>query len=94
MQDVKENKKIEFNVYAEDLNGNPYTYTAQNLPDGATFDFVTQKLSWRPRYNQAGQYQILFISQDGSDEQTAILSVQNVTTRDWYRNFLSQNGKL
>ena len=94
MQDIKENKKIEFNVYGEDSSGNPYTYTAQNLPEGATFDVATQKVSWRPWYNQAGEYQILFTSQDGTDQQTTILSVQNVATQDWYRNFLSQNGKL
>ncbi len=93
-QETKENKKLEFYIAGEDLNGNPYTYTAQNLPEGAAFDANTQKFVWRPWYTQSGKYQILFVSQDGIDRQSLSFSAQDVDTSDWYRNFLSQNGKL
>lgn len=94
MQEIKENKCLEFYVDGVDENGNPCTYTAKSLPEGADFDVAAQKLCWRPRYNQAGSYQILFASQDGTERQTVKVSVRDVATKDWYRNFLSRNGKL
>lgn len=94
LQEIKENKTLNFYVSGVDTDGNPCTYTAKSLPDGAVFDTASQKLSWRPSYGQAGNYQILFASQDGTEQQTVKVSVQDVSTRDWYHNFLSRNGKL
>ena len=93
-QEAKENRVLTFFISGQDQNGNPYTYTTQNLPAGAAFDQGEQKLTWRPWYDQAGDHQVLFISLDGADEQTVTLSVKDVTLRDWYREFLAQNGKL
>ena len=93
-QQVKENKELAFTIYGEDQNGNPYVYTAGNLPAGAVFDAATQQFVWRPWYNQSGECQIQFISEDKTDQQTVTLSTRDVQLSDWYRDFLDQQGKL
>ena len=93
-QEAKENRVLTFYISGQDQSGNPYTYTTQNLPAGATFDQAAQKLTWRPWYDQAGDHQVLFTSLDGADEQTVTLSVKDVVLKDWYRDFLALNGKL
>ena len=45
----------------------PITYRATDLPDGATFDAETATLTWTPRYDQAGQYSVLFEATDDGD---------------------------
>ncbi len=94
LQETTENKCLEFYVNGFDGNGNPLTYTAKSLPAGADFDVAAQKLCWRPWYNRAGNHRILFTTQDGTEEQTVKVAVREVQTREWYRNFLSRNGKL
>lgn len=94
LQEIKLNKCLEFYVNGVDENGDPLTYTAKSLPEGAVFDVAKQEFCWRPWYKQAGKHQVLFASQGGTDQQTVKVAVQDVTTREWYRNFLIQNGKL
>jgi hypothetical protein len=61
---VSEGQILSFNVTASDPDGNALTYSAPNLPAGATFDPVTQKFSWTPTYNQTGNYSVTFTVTD------------------------------
>jgi len=57
---------IEFSVHAADPNGDPLTYSARNLPSGATFNPDNQLFSWTPSQNQGGVYNIGFHVSDGT----------------------------
>ncbi|MDD5772931.1 MAG: Ig-like domain-containing protein [bacterium] len=45
--------KMEFTIYASDVENNTLTYTAGNLPTGANFNPLTHTFTWIPDYNQA-----------------------------------------
>ncbi|MHC1583786.1 MAG: putative Ig domain-containing protein [Methanosarcinales archaeon] len=53
---VDENDLLEFTVNASDPDGDILTYSASNLPDGATFDPGTREFSWTPDFDQEGTY--------------------------------------
>ncbi len=44
------------------------TYTATNLPRGATFDPQTRKFSWTPDFTQAGDYVVTFTVKDANSD--------------------------
>jgi uncharacterized repeat protein (TIGR02543 family) len=91
--EVKENRQVAFIVSGVDSQGNPLTYSASNLPEGAVFDRASQSFSWRPWYRQAGEYNLTFNAQ-GQPSENVTVTVQEVTLQDWYREFLEANGKL
>jgi hypothetical protein len=47
---------LQFVITATDPDGNDLTYSASNLPDGASFDAGAQTFSWTPGDGQAGVY--------------------------------------
>ena len=47
---------LEFTILARDPDGDTLTYSADNLPTGATFDSQTHEFSWTPTPEQAGEY--------------------------------------
>ena len=53
---VNESGLLEFTVNATDPDGDELTYSASNLPSGATFNSTTRKFSWTPAFGQAGVY--------------------------------------
>lgn len=55
-QTVREDESLQFTVTATDPDGNALTYTANNLPTGATFNSTTHVFYWTPGFNQAGNY--------------------------------------
>jgi len=62
---VKEGEKIEIVITATDPDGDGLTYSTGNLPAGAGFDPNTQKFTWTPGYDQAGNYMdVLFTVTD------------------------------
>ncbi len=75
---VNENQLLAFTVTASDADNDTVTYTAENLPAGAVFS--DGQFSWKPNYNQAGNYNITFIASDGKsqDSQTVTITVKNV----------------
>lgn len=77
-QSVKEGETLSLAVEASDSDGDPISYQAENLPDGA--EFQGNRLIWRPNYDQAGEYKVKFIASDGKeeDEIEARIVVENV----------------
>lgn len=78
---VNEGQPFSFTLSASDRDGNPLTYSASNLPQGASFNSSTKTFAWTPGYNQAGTYPVTFTVNDGaggSDSETITITVKNV----------------
>ncbi len=56
---------LRFVVLANSQNASNLSYSAFNLPSGASFDSVTRTFSWVPGFNQVGTYHVLFRVTDG-----------------------------
>jgi len=72
-QQVNENSGITLTVSAVDPDSDPITYTAQNLPVGASFQ--GQAFAWTPTHEQSGSYEVTFIASDGQDQDTQTMTV-------------------
>ncbi|MGH2697073.1 MAG: Ig domain-containing protein [Actinomycetota bacterium] len=51
-----EGQPLSFQVSATDADGDALTYSASNLPSGASFSPATRTFSWTPGFTQAGVY--------------------------------------
>jgi hypothetical protein len=67
---------VEFTINATDPNDDPLTYSASDLPLGATF--ANQKFSWVPTSKQVGTYHVTFTVSDGklTDKETVTIVVR------------------
>lgn len=64
-QTANEAQPLQFHVSATDPDGHALTYSASNLPAGATFDASTATFSWTPSFDQSGIYpNVLFTVTD------------------------------
>ena len=64
---VGEGATLTFTVSASDADGDALTYSASNLPSGATFTPSTRTFSWKPASGQCGIYtNVHFEVSDGS----------------------------
>ncbi|MDP3790291.1 MAG: LamG-like jellyroll fold domain-containing protein, partial [Candidatus Omnitrophota bacterium] len=74
---VTTGETLEFTISATDPEGDPLTYLASNLPEGAEFDPVIQAFNWTPSSDQAGTYQnVRFTAaetRDNDDAETKLL---------------------
>jgi hypothetical protein len=76
---VEEGAILQFTIVASDPDGNSLTYSASNLPAGASFDPATQRFTWTPGYGQAGNYRgIHFQVSDGAlvDSEDIVIKVK------------------
>lgn len=64
-KNVTANKTLNFTVSGSDPDGDTLTYSATNLPTGATFDSSTGVFSWTPTVSQIGSYVVTFNVFDG-----------------------------
>jgi hypothetical protein len=64
---VNEGQQLTFTISATDPNGDNLTYSASNLPTGASFNATTRTFAWMPTYSQSGTYPgVHFQVSDGS----------------------------
>ena len=64
---VNEGALLSFTISGTDPDGDTLTYSASNLPSGATFNASTHAFSWTPTNAQAGSYpDVHFQISDGS----------------------------
>jgi hypothetical protein len=78
---VNEGAILTFTISASDPDGDALTYSASNLPPGASFNSLTRTFSWTPDYKQAGVYaNIHFQVSDGTmiDSEDMKITVANV----------------
>lgn len=57
----------EVHLSGVDPDDDAITYSAHDMPEGATLDSVTGQFSWTP--TEAGRYEVVFQVQDNADEQ-------------------------
>lgn len=75
---------LDFSVSATDPDGNPLTYSASNLPSGATFNPASRTFHWAPTASQGpGNYTVTFLATDGglTSTTTAQIAVTGGTNR-------------
>lgn len=81
---VNEGALLEFTVSASDADYDMLTYSANNLPVGATFNPTTRTFSWTPTFTQEGNYENVefTVSDNGSpmelDVEIITITVGNV----------------
>lgn len=84
---VDENSTLTFTISASDPEADTLTYSAYDLPNGATFDADAGTFSWTPTYAQGGAYDVTFTvtdSYNNSDSETVTITVNNVlASEDW-----------
>ncbi|KPK96505.1 MAG: hypothetical protein AMJ95_13870, partial [Omnitrophica WOR_2 bacterium SM23_72] len=79
---VDENVTLTFSISATDADGDTLTYSANNLPSGASFNTSTRTFTWTPSYTQAGTYNNVTFSvndgRGGTDSENITIIVNNV----------------
>ncbi len=85
---VNEGELLQFTVSATDPDGDALTYSASNLPSGASFTPATRLFSWTPTSGQAGTYSnVRFEVSDGvlTDYENITITVNGAgsTYEDW-----------
>lgn len=82
LQSGRENTLIQFFLAAGDLDRDSITYsTLSALPAGATLNAQTGEFSWKPNYNQAGNYRLKFAATDSlgaRNVQEVVVNINNV----------------
>jgi len=76
---VKPTEKVEFTVTATDEDKDALTYSAENLPIGATFDATKQTFTWTPTNTQTGSYTVSFKVIDGKSGEAKVSAVITVS---------------
>lgn len=74
-QSVDEANPLSFQVHATDADGDAITYSASNLPAGASFDSGTRTFSWTPTFSQSGNYNPTFHANDGKTTTNKVVPV-------------------
>ena len=65
-QIARPGETLSFTISGDDANEDPITYSASNLPAGATFDPETQTFTWTPTAEQKGPFpNVRFTASDG-----------------------------
>lgn len=98
---VDEHKLLQFQIKATDLDGDTLTYSATNLPSGASFDKATRTFSWVPSYSQSGKYSgVHFEVSDGTDTdyEDITITVNDVNQppkrQDKRREDINEDGRV
>jgi hypothetical protein len=81
---ASEGDLLSFTITATDADDDELTFSAADLPEGATFDTETHTFSWTPRYDQADVYSVRFEVTDGdlTDYEDVTITI-NQLYDDW-----------
>jgi C1A family cysteine protease len=81
----EEGQAMAFTIHGTDSDGDDLTYSADNLPAGATLDSASGAFAWTPSFTQSGTYTVRFRVSDGiaDDTQNVTISVTNVKRVKW-----------
>lgn len=71
----QEGTKLTIDASAVDPESSPITYSASNLPGGATFNAATAKFEWTPSYTQSGTYVVALSASDGNSTNTMTVTI-------------------
>ncbi len=75
-KEVVAGELLQFTITALDPDGDNLTFSASNLPAGATFNAGTQTFLWRPNYSQAGIYPAVhFEVSDGTSKDSQDITI-------------------
>jgi len=79
---VSENTELSFTINATDPDGDDIEYSVYGLPYGAKFE--NGNFSWKPDYDHAGFYYVLFAARDGLaiDLASTLIKVNNTNRPD------------
>jgi photosystem II stability/assembly factor-like uncharacterized protein len=80
---VNRNATLTFAVSGTDTDENTLTYSARNLPSGASFKTTTRIFSWTP--SQIGTSQVTFTVSDGELQDSETINVISRPTFDGWR---------
>ena len=91
---VDEGSALTFTTSASDADGDSLTYSATNLPTGASFNTATGAFSWTPADGQAGTYVITFEVTDGyiSDSEDVTITVNDANHAPVITTFVPANS--
>ena len=80
VKSVDEGSSLTFITSASDADSDSLTYSATNLPTGASLDATTGSFTWTPSDGQVGTYVVTFMVSDGSltDSETVTITVNEV----------------
>jgi len=79
---VRELSVLTFDVNATDVDSDPCTYSADDLPTGAAF--VSPTFRWVPTDDQAGTYVVYFEVSDGTDTDFEYVTITVNPKRKWF----------
>ncbi len=81
---VKEGQELSFIIAASDIDSENLELTVTGMPIKASLDGVTGEFSWKPGYQDAGEYQLTFTISDGelTDSETIKITVNDVQRPD------------
>jgi hypothetical protein len=80
----EEGEKLQFTLRAGDSDGDVLTYSASNLPSGATFDPALARFTWTPALGQAGSYpNVHFEVSDGTLGESQDITITIGEANDW-----------
>jgi hypothetical protein len=75
---VNEGEELSFTILATDADGDPLTYSASNVPVGATFNPTTRQFSWVPDYSGSTNiriFSVTFSVSDGIAEDSELVTI-------------------
>ncbi|MCS6988707.1 MAG: putative Ig domain-containing protein [Chloroherpetonaceae bacterium] len=78
---IKENEVLIFKTPASDPDredAGKLSFSASNLPEGATYDTLAQTFSWKPTYEQSGNYVVSFRVVDTGIDGSPLSDVKEV----------------
>lgn len=96
-QTIDENTVLAFEIMAgtdpdvEDQQ--KITYTAEGLPQGATFDAETRMFNWMPGFDQSGNYKVTVVCSDGefTVPQSFDITVNHINREPFIEALTAQN---